>query len=319
MKSMRKSVLAIFFLFTSLFSFAQEFTAPDSAAILKAKVKSVKIYYTGTGSKHYLTHEYRYDQKGHCIYSREGTTGYYYSYAYNEKSQMISSFQRAMSGALIFGYFKDYYPNGKMFHVKVINERDSIHPEIIYTYDTLGNTIEENHFRNGKLIRNYKNEYDSNNKIIHRTDSSPGKCVFESRNSKTIRQTYLTENNELIESCLIYYDEKGRLSKTVCTTGNKPKTYSVIYENETDFHVLIDEKPISKPEYVEWDRKFNWLMPRMKEEDFGLPYADPVPLTDYKHELVRDKKGNITKDIVTGAYPYMDSKPVEFDYEYEYW
>src|SRR4051812_48176100 len=115
---MKKIVLLLSLLFTGLFSFAQECTPPDTAVIRKSKVKSVKIYYTGTGSKHVLTHEYHYDLKGNQIFSREGNAGYYYSYSYNEKAEMISAIQRSNSGDVIQGYFYDYYPNGKTFYVK---------------------------------------------------------------------------------------------------------------------------------------------------------------------------------------------------------
>lgn len=311
-------LLAILFL-GSLFSFAQEFTPPDSAAIIKNRVKSIKVYYTGTGNKHLITHEYRYDKNGRCIYSRDGSAGYYYSFTYTEKGQIATSYQRALSGAIIQGHKKDYTADGKLFHTQVFTERDTVRPGIIYTYGSTGNVVEESHFNNGKLIRNYKTEYDINNKIIHRIDSTPGKSVYETLNSKTVRQTYYYESEAMTENWLLSYDAGGRLIKTICITTKSTDTYTVIYDKDLEYKILGNGKPISKEDYIKWDSKFRWLMPRQVEEDFGLPYADPVANYKYNHELKRDKKDNIIKDIITGAYPYMNFKPVEFDYEYEYW
>jgi len=318
---MKNFSLLLIFLLTSFFSFAQEFTPPDSAAIIKNHVKSVKVFYTGTGSKHLITQEYGYDKNGRKIYSHEGSVGYYYSFSYNEKGQVMGTFQRANSGDLLQGQKMDYYPNGKLFHRQIIYEHDTVHPGTICTYDTLENKIEENLYSNGKLTRTWKYRYSLDKKIIYSVDSTPGENAYESVNSKTTRQSYYNENNELIEKCIISYNDKGNLIKTVCTSGNKTNSYTVVYDDnsEIEFHVLKNGKPISKEEYVTWSSKFQWLMPRLQEGDYGLPYSDPIANAKYNHELKRDKKDNITKDIVTGALAYMNFQPIEFDYEYEYW
>ncbi len=315
-----KQHFLLFSLFLSTILFSQEFTEPDSAAIHKSKVKSVKIYYTGTGTTHLLSQEYQYDPNGNLVFAHSGSAGYYYQFTYNNKSEQISSLQYSNTGELISGFFTDYYSNGKRFHVKHTYSQDSIHPATIYTYDTAGNVLEESHYIKGNLTRTYKNEYDENNKNIHRTDSTPGLETYETRNNKTVRQTYYNTDNSLKENCLLFYSDKGRLMRTACTKGKTTDTYSIAYEdNSSDYKVSKNGNKISKEDYVEWDRKFRWLMERPMSEEFGLPYSDPVPTYEYKHELIRDKKGNITKDIIKGAYEYMNFKPVEFDYAYEYW
>jgi YD repeat-containing protein len=316
-----KTIFSLFlFLFSFLASFAQEFTPPDSAAIKKNKVKSVKIYYTGRGTEHLITQEYRYDKNGFRTYSREGTTAYYYAFTYTEKGQLASSIQRKLTGEMIQGQKMDYTVDGKLFHMQTFTERDTIRPSVTYTYDSAGKVVEENHFMNGTLIRNYKNEYDSANRIIHRIDSTPGKSVYETVNSKTIRQTYYNEKNELQENCLIYYSDKGRLAETVCTIGEKKNIYKVIYDNYgDDYHVLMNDKPIGKEAYVKWDSKFRWLMPRPTEEEFPLPYVDPVSQYEYRHQLTWDKKDNIRKDVVNCKYSMANCPEIQFDYEYTYW
>lgn len=316
---MKNLSLFILLFLTAKFLTAQEFIPPDTSALRKTHVKNVKIYYTGTGTKHYLSHEFRYDKKSRCIYSSEGTNSYYYSFTYNDKSQVMGSYQRSNSGKLIQGYLNDYYPNGKLFHTSLISERDSIHPNLIYTYDTLGNKIGDDYFTNGKLNRSYKSEFDLNKQIIHRIDSTPGKEVFEYSNSKTIRQTYYDANNIILENWLIYYDGNNRLEKTICYHGNEKEIYSIAYKADDDFAVMKNGKSLDQKENIDWDRKFHYLLPPPPQVDYPHPYSDPVPKMDYKHELVHDKKGNITKDIITGAYPYMNFEKVEFDYEYEYW
>jgi hypothetical protein len=312
------SLLVISFL-ASVFSFAQEFTPPDSSAILKNQVKSVKIYYTGTGSTHLITQEYHYDKEGRSIYSRVGTSSYYYTFTYTPNGQIASSIQRNADGSVIRGYLNDYTEQGKLYHTGTITERDSVHPELIKTFDENGNEIEESFYMHGTLTRSFKYDYDGDNKIIHYIDSTPGKSAYEYKEGRTVRQTYYNEKNEITESWKIIYSDKERVGMTIRTSGNKTKAFKVEYDIDNQPIVTVNGKKISKEEFVDWDSKFNYLLSHYAGEEYGLPYSDPLANAKYNHELKLDKKGNIIKDTVTGAFTYMNFKPVEFDYEYEYW
>lgn len=311
--------LLLLFIFCSLFSFAQEFTLPDSTAILENKVKSVKIYYTGTGNKHLFTQEYQYNNAGQKIYSRSATASYYLSYSYLDNGKIASSIQRNNDGSIIRGYLYEYRETGERYHTSIITGKDSIHPELIFTYDKLGNAIEENYFSRDKLTRSFKNDFDANKKVIHYIDSTPGKGVFEFINGKTIRQTYYNEKNEIIENWTITYDENGIIKSTTNTTGNKAQTYLVKFDLDFQPVVTRDGNKISKEEFVKWDSKFNYLYPRQPGEEFGLPYSDPNAHPVYVHTLKRDKAGNITEDGITRGESWIKEEPVKYEYEYEYW
>lgn len=316
---MKKFFLFIFCLKGSAILFAQEFTPPDSAAIVKNHVKSVKIYYTGTGSKNLLTQEYRYDKKGQRVYSRDGSASYYYAFTYTEKRQLATSVQRSMTGAFIKAYNNEYDDNGKLWRMSTFTERDTLHPEANFIYDTAGNVVEETHFINGKLIRSYQTKYDLNHKIIQRIDSTPGKNAYETVNSRTVRQTYYDANGTMEQNWLLSYDSTGRLSRTTCTSGKYAGTYIIVYDKDLHYTLLKDGKEITHEEYWNWTPKFTWLLPKPKEEEYGLPYSDPVSSYEYVHRTSRDKKNNITLDIVNCKFVMPNCSTVQFDYEYEYW
>jgi hypothetical protein len=324
---MKQFSLFIFLFFNSFFSFAQEFTPPDSAAIIKNQVKSIKIYYTGGGGEHLITQEYRYDKAGQCIFSREGKAPYYYAYAYYDNGRLRHTIKRSNLGKMLSGSLYAYYPDGVVEEILVFNGSDTLHPSVIYHNDRSGNKICEDHYTGETLTRSYKYKYDANNKLVHRIDSTPGKSVYETQNSKVIRQTYYNANNVVVENCLIYYSDKERLSQTVCTVGEKNNIYTVVYDNYGDgYQVLMNGKPVDKEEYVKWDSKFRWLMPRQAEEEDDdaeeenlLPYLDMKNSYEYKHTLTRDKKNNIKKDTISCKHRATKCPTVHFDYEYESW
>ncbi len=315
---MKNLSLLLLFIFTSLFSTAQEFTPPDSAAIIKNKVKSVKIFYTGKGKEHLIKQEYRYDKMGRCIYSRVGTVPYYYTYSYTEKGQPANYEQRTLTGGLIKSFQNVYAADGKLLHMKILTERDSINPSTIYTYDADGRTIEENYFEKGVLTRSYKTGYDSA-QVIHRIDSTPGKSVYEKRDSKTIRQTYYNEKNEVQENWLLNYDIDNNLIATECTIGKNKGTYTMVYTDRSLFAVLKNGQPIIKDEFISWNAKFHYLLPRPIEGDVPLPFIDPASQYEFVHQLKRDRKNNITRDFVSCKYSMENCPDIHFDYEYKYW
>ncbi|CAN5337442.1 hypothetical protein BH09BAC5_BH09BAC5_22250 [soil metagenome] len=316
---MKNKLLIVFLFLNSTFLIAQEFTKPDSLAILKSQVKSVRIYYDGNKNQHTLSHEFQYDSKGRNIYLKEGTTKYYYSFAYNEKSQQVASFQRTENGIMIAGYLFDYYPGGQKLQMKRLNKNDTINPEVIFTYDTIGNIIEENYFFISKLTRSYHNKYDSLNNLIHRIDSTPQKYVYESFENKTIRQTYYNDRNEVTENCFIRYNANGNISNTTCIYGADTLDYFVIYGIQGAYHIERNGKPIEKPDYVYWDGRFKWLIPRLQADENPLPYSDPNSNPEYLHTIKRDKKGNITEDKITRQEKWNHDEPVYYTYEYTYW
>jgi hypothetical protein len=50
-----------------------------------------------------------------------------------------------------------------------------------------------------------------------------------------------------------------------------------------------------------------------------MPISDPIPIEEYKHQLKKDKMGNIISDRVIPGNEWMNEKPVLFSYKYEYW
>lgn len=312
-------LLSLLLCFIPFFSFAQEFTQPDSAAVMHAHVKSVKVYYTGTGSEHYLTREMRYDKNGYKIFEREGNAGYYYASSYNEKGWLISSIQRKNDGSLIRGYLNDYYENGKVCHTKVISEKDSVRPEIVYTYDIRGNKTGENYFTGSKLTFSKTIYYDSAGRVSGYKDSIPGNHTGIHDKQHLLMENLYDSAGRWRETWKFEYDQQGKIAKV---TQKKLMQMDNIFtfENGGLDKMKMNHIPASQKKKEEFKSKWGILFPpNVREEEYGLPYSDPVPEYEYKHDLTRDKKGNIIKDTLSPAYEYMKKETIVFDYEYEYW
>ncbi len=296
---------------------AQEFTPPDTAAIRKNQVQSVKIYYTGTGVEHHLTKEYRYDRQGHRVFEREGNAGYYYAHTYNKKGFLVSSTQRSMNGDFIQRWNYDTYEDGKPFHVVFFASGDSINPSRKYTQNRDGRVLEEAYYHNGKMTLHRTMEWNGSD-CIHLVDSVPGSNVKETRSGKCIRQSVYSPDNQLVETWTFGYEEQVLTSSSHIRPGKKTDVYAFEYDARHNLaRMTLNGKTASEKERDEWLNTWKFLLPRTYEDEsaYDLPTADPI----YAHELKRDKNGNIIEDKVARAESWSNEKPVVFTYEYTHY
>ncbi len=324
-----KRLLLLFYVFLgSSFLFAQEFTPPDSVAIRKSKVKTVKIFYTGTGTVNSLTHEYHYNRKGQCIFSSEGSTAtYYYSFRYDSLGRCNRWDQRQMNGNLISGNESDFYSDGKLFHMKYYSDKDTVFPNRICTYDTLGNTIDEKHFNGKQFIQTISRVYDANRSTIRICDSTNSLVTIISK-GKLIYNASYDSIHHAIEIWNFVYDKDWKLVSSTCRTKDKTILTELTYANDgkikelITYSLKINGKPATFDQEMEWKKRWDYLTPKFKicgTDDLKLPISDPIPIEEYKHQLKKDKMGNIISDRVISGNEWMNEKPVLFSYKYEYW
>jgi hypothetical protein len=308
------------FILFSISGFAQEFTPPDSAAIIKAHVKSVKIYFDGNGSKHFFMHEFRYNEKGQCVYENSGSS-YYYAKEYDEKGMCVRQVQRGMDGNFISGWETDYYPSKKQFHVKAFYNGDTIHPASIMTYNEKGDPLSQIYFYKGEMKTARYFTYNSQGICTSIKDSVPFDRVTI-HDPKNLRQVKLYDSlGHYKEKWKFEYDSTGKLVSSEIQPGTKMyNIYTFTYDaNGKVSRIEYNHHPISDSKKNDWEKQWGYLLPKDETEDFQLPYSDPVAIPNYAHTLKRDKQGNILTDEVASTYTYSWSVPVLFTYEYTYW
>src|SRR6476620_2885094 len=129
------------------YGYAQEFTDPDSIAIIRNHVREVNITFTNSNGNSYPSKTYRYDNSGRMIYSADANSTYYYSLRYDSASRMCRFDQRKLDGRLIAGYEFRYYPDGKQKYLLNYSEYDTLHPNLVSTFDELGHKVQIRYLR----------------------------------------------------------------------------------------------------------------------------------------------------------------------------
>ncbi|MBI3510125.1 MAG: hypothetical protein HY064_05640 [Bacteroidetes bacterium] len=317
---MKKSFSILFFFSTIQFSFAQEFTPPDSVAIINNHVKEIRIYYTGTGVVKNLQHTYRYNKKGQCIYSSEGSPNpgnYYYSYKYDSVGRNSKSIQRLISGEFVAAYDFKYFKSGKLLRAGYYSHNDSIHPYRVSDYDENGNIIADTYFSGKEFSEQKTMTYNSKNELMSTVDSIPKvRTTTVLANNRLVREIDYDSNYVLTSSWLLFYDANGKLTSNTHLKGGHKTEYAVIYSGN-GYKILMNGLPATVSETKKWAYKWEYLTSPPESLTDATYNEQAVPT--YKHELKRDAKGNITEDIISPSETWMIQKTVNFSYEYEYW
>ncbi|HLG03074.1 MAG TPA: hypothetical protein VI731_05725 [Bacteroidia bacterium] len=301
----------------SLQARAQEHTPPDSTAVIKAKVHSAKIYYTGNGMKNHFIKEYRYDEKGRKVYEKEGNTGYYYAFYYNNKNQVIRSVQRTDDGKMIQAHEANYYPGGQRKEISLYYSGDSTLKNRYQLLDEEGHVIREINYLKGKPTRYVNLRYNNRGECTYLIDSTTTSGVSEKENQQLIRVSYY-HGDTLYESWHFSYDSTGRVSESILKIPGKINAvYTINYYPVGQYKILLNGKE-SGTATADWTAKWNHLLPVIYHDE-ELPYSDPVEAPKYKHNYKRDLKGNILEDYIEPAYAWNHEKPVTYTYEYTYY
>jgi hypothetical protein len=316
---MRNLCLSIAQLLVSFTLFGQEFTEPDSLAIIKNRVQSVKIYYTGTGSTRFFTKEYRYDKMGHKVFEQEGNAGYYYQHIYNDRNQVKRSVQRLNNGTFVQGWDITYHSNNVMKELKYYNEKDTVFPQNITGFDSAGNKASEILYVDRKPTHFYTYRFNSKNECVYIYDSIPGNGASERVNSNLTRISYYDDKHEYGTTWLFSYDSLRRLSKAVLRVPKKKEdVYTIVYGEMNAYEIRLNGSALAPKERTEFENQFGYLLPRYDEE-FGLPISDPVDKTPAKHTLKKDNRGNIIEDTIHPPGPWGNQDIVYFTYEYTFY
>ncbi|HTL82337.1 MAG TPA: hypothetical protein VL651_11555 [Bacteroidia bacterium] len=318
-----------FFLFVSVIqiSYAQGFTKPDSLAIIINKVKEVRIYYTGNGTKESLQLTNRYNEKGQCIFSMAGTpssVNYYYLYSYDSLGRMKRSEQRKMSGASMTANDFEYFPDGKISRTAFYYGYDTIFPSRVCEYDERGNTLTDTYLARGQFGERNTMTYNTKNEVVTKLDSnSYFPLALAWKNNQVVRISDYDTVLHTSDNWYLFYDSTGFIDHTIHLKPGINDTARPKYFSDGTYLVFINGNPANADQNYEWRRQFDVYTPKKANQLFdgpldALPYSDPPPQESITHQLIYDKSGNLKKDIVISSFD-QDDQHIFFTYKYEFW
>lgn len=303
-----------FLVFCSIHSSAQDITFPDSAVVVKNKVKTVSVYFQSKDGKRYQQKELVYDRAGRLVKEGAGENSFYYAYGYDGKGRRTVTTQRSKDGNFIQKFVTVYNDADGSRRVSLYQENDTLLASYVYTYDKLNRKIQEEHYNSNGLFNLYKTGYDTNGNVIASYDSSGFTRIANYREKAFLvkRRTYSPEGKMLHEYRYSYADY-GPITGIIDSTGPKSVVkYEINYQTpQTEYRRngrLMDAK-----ESAEFRRDFVEVFPvrEWDGEDYGLPVPDMVT----EHKLTYDKKGNIIQDeLIQKEGSFAQS----FIYVYEY-
>lgn len=311
-----KSLFA-FFLFSGMIVHAQ-IAPPDSAAVVKNKVKVARIYqFQGMGERH-LAKEIHYDNKGRVIYNRDGeSASYYYDFVYDAKNRVQSSAQRNLKGELIQKFVTVYNNDGSKT-TTIYRGEDTLTPSYLYTYDASNHKIREVDYVSGKILQEFRYQYDATGNLIGTYDSSSSSRTanYHRNDNLVLRRTY-DPQGQLLHESRYHYNGTNQLTEVVdSSSSGKPIHYGIEHDSRGGINqYTINAQPMNDKELAQFRQDYYYLFP---EDNLEVNYGLPTPELVNKHEFTYDDKGNIIKDKLTQVQGSF-GQSYFYVYEYEYY
>lgn len=313
----RFSFLTILLFFASIAD-AQTLGYPDSAAVVKNKVKVARIYFKSKDGKRYQQKELHYDKQGRIIIEREGEHSFYYAYVYDSQGRRISTTQRSKDGAFIQKFTEEYNESDSTRQVYLFLERDTITPSYIYTYDSRGRKIREEQYSPNGHPNIYEMTYDQKGDVIASYDSIGSERMASFRkNGMLVKRRVYSPKGELLREYRYTYTTSGKI-KTITDSSSLKNVvqYDILYN---DFGAITEyqrsKKKMPEQEVADFRKEFYYVFPFRDEEE--MPYGLPVPELINEHHFTYDKKGNIIRDdLVQKQGSYSETYVYEYEYEF---
>ncbi len=303
----------------SLSLHAQTIGLPDSADIVRNKVKQVRVYFKSEDGKRHEQKQARYNKLGQIVMERESVNSYYYENRYDNKGRKTYSAQRTKEGAIIQMFTQEYNSKDGTKKVTLYFTHDTVNPSHVYVYDANERKIREDAYNSNGLGYTTTMTYDKDGNVIANTDSSGAirTINFREKGQLVLKRTY-DPNNGLLHQYRYKYGEHYRFIELIDSTGLIPKVHYVfVYDKITGFKHIERNKDIMKSEEESNFRKeFDYLFPYRTEygEDYGLPPGEMQNI----HHFTYDKNGLILRDDLEQKMGSMSEKYL-YEYEYAFW
>jgi YD repeat-containing protein len=308
------NVLYLVLLASSALS-AQIVAFPDSAAVVKNKVKQVRIYYKPAEGERTIQKQLQYDKAGRIVTEREGVSAYYYVYTYDSLGRRISSTQRDKEGTLVERKVTTYNADSST-QVSVFYTSDSTHAAISYTYDRHGRKITEAYDNTYGKSYVQKYTYDAAGRIesVYDSTGATHTASFRKNNLLLWQRTY-DAKGALLHAYRFGYDASGRIiNVSDSAAGNNPLRYEIQYPSTGAEKYTRNKKPMTAGEASNFRKEYYYLFPgAVRETDAEMP----PPAIENEHHFTYDSKGNIVRDdLVQKIGSFSQSYVYEYEYEF---
>lgn len=302
----------------SVFVNAQEFTKPDSVAVIRNKVKSVSIYLNAKNLKHELYRQYFYNTSGHV--EREAIAGEMtISYFYDTQGRLNKSVFRDYNGKYLQSILLEYAPGGsKISRVLQYMHNDTVNPTYAQLLDSKERVRQFERYSSGTLLQCTKTTYNDKNEPVWTYDSIVAGKVEEHLNKQLVRYTALSQAGKMRQHWTFSYNKEQLITgASFKSPESKPVKYTIEYTAPPYAYVIkaagsgVDTAAAIRL----FKTDFSYLLPRVELNDgeaFGEIEETPV---EPKHNLTYDAKGNMIRDEI--SYP-PGSEHRNRVYEYEY-
>lgn len=312
---MRGIIFFAFLIWASSLS-AQTIAFPDSAAVVKNKVKIARIYFKSDDGKRHLQKQLHYDTSGRIIVERENERTYYFAYTYDSIGRRVTTTQRSPDGTFIQKFREEYNGKDSTRRTTLYLAEDTLHAAYVYTFDHANRKIREEH--NNKYGRTYiyAYRYDRNGDQIYSYDSSGTERIASERVNERLvsRRTYDPQGKLLHYYRYTYTPDGSIVTLTDSSSSIKTVKYVITYNAQgfiSAYH--RNNTKMSQPEIDNFRKEFFYLFPDDNIEDG--PYGFPSMELINEHHFTYDKNGNIVRDELVQR---MGNRSQSYVYEYEY-
>jgi hypothetical protein len=303
------------------FAYGQDHTRPDSAAVIRNKVKSVSIYLNAKKLEHKLYRQYFYDTSGHV--EREAIAGEMtISYFYDTQGRLNKSVFRDYNGKYLQSILLEYAPGGnKISRVLQYMHKDTVNPTYAQLLDSKERVCQFEQYSSGTLLQFTKTNYNDKNEPVWTYDSIVGKQVREHRNKQLIRYTLLSQDGERKQTWTFSYNNTQLITGANCNNfEGKPVKYTIKYTAPPYAYVIkaagagVDTATAIRL----FKTDFGYLLPRVELND-GEAFVEiaETPVVP-KHNQIYDSKGNIIRDEINYP-PGSENRNRVYEYEYTFY
>jgi hypothetical protein len=305
-------------LFVSTAALAQDLSLPDSALIVKNKIKTIRIYFNSPDGQKYQNRDLHYNRNGQLIREGVDSKSPYSVHAYDEQGRITSTTQRGSDGSFVSRRINDYGQKGNKI-TRYYGFGDSTLCTNVILFDDKSQKIREEVYTQNGIQWIYTTNYDSLGKVIATTDSSAATGTKKWYvNNKLTKKTVRDPKSRYFHQYAYTYDYFGRLWKmSDSTEGANTVTYTIVYSKEGGPREGIQRNgkmmdAAEEASFINSNPEFR--KPIELEDDYGLPVPEMVE----KHNLSYDKKGNIVRDELTQTNG-SHSDTFVYTYEYEFY
>jgi YD repeat-containing protein len=298
---------------------AQTIGFPDSATVVKNKVKRVSIYFESADGQRDLQKQLEYDKSGRIVTERQNPNTFYFEYTYDAKGRKISSVMKTKDGNRSQEITEEYIDKDTSRKQRLYFADDGQQPSFIYYYDKHGRKTREEQYNKLGLVGQFRYSYNSAGELISTYDSVGYQHTASVRKNNVLTERHVyNADGQLLHWYTFTYNDRNQIATITDSTGVQPtQKYVIEYRQQsTATGALRNGQKLPEQNWVELKKELFYLFPDGPtiERETDLP----IPEVVNEHHYTYDKKGNIMRDDLVQKMGSF-SQTYVYTYEYQYY